>query len=433
MSVTTTFKFDKRFQTQVLGLMKQSFNFLILAQEVIEPDYFSDRALAWFFITMRDHYLDYQTNIQDSSLNNELFKAVRNKQIKEKDISIYAEYRKQLDHPVLNADYIKSEVVTFCKHQAIRKAITDLPPLLLSDQFEEVEDMLVNALHVGMDVESLGVQFFVDFPERIKRRELTYEHRIIPTGITELDSFLGGGLKPKQLGIWMGPTSRGKSLSLIHCGKRAVIQRKRVLHYTLELSEDEVAERYDSSFSTIPMKQLVNEEYELMGRLEDLGRRWGNALIIKEYAPGKASLNTIKGHIQQCFQIGFVPDLIIVDYLDLLKPVHRRKEKREELSDITTDLRGLAVEMNRGVWSATQSQRAAISMETHTEEQVGDDIGKVNIADIVITLNQTREEVTNEMMRLFLAKNRNGRKYVEVPIETAFGRMCFYKPPRMVA
>jgi replicative DNA helicase len=413
--------------------MKQSFNFAILAQEVVEPEYFSDKTLAWFFVTLRDHYLDYQINIQDTTLDNELIKAVRSKRIKDKDIPTFVKYRKELDQPVLNSDYIKSEVVTFCKHQAIRKAITDLPPLLQGDRFDELEEMLVKALHVGMDVDSLGVQFFVDYPERIRRRELNYEHKIIPTGITELDAFLAGGMKPKQLGIWMGPTNRGKSLALIHCGKRAIIQRKKVLHYTLELSEDEVAERYDSSFSAIPMRKLVHEEYELMGRLEDLGRRWGNALIIKEWPPGKASVNTIKGHIRQCFQIGFIPDLIIVDYLDLLKPAHKRKEKREELSDITTDLRGLSVELARGVWSATQSRRAAISMETHTEEEVGDDIGKVNIADIVITLNQTREEVKNEMMRLFLAKNRNGRKYIEIPIETAFDRMCFYQPPKMAA
>jgi len=82
----------------------------------------------------------------------------------------------------------------------------------------------------------------------------------------------------------------------------------------------------------------------------------------------------------------------------------------------------------RKVSNIVSHHRAAISMETHTEEEVGEDIGKVNIADVVITLNQTKEELHREIMRLFLAKNRNGKRYIEIPIQTAFERMAFYEP-----
>ncbi|MCJ7761775.1 hypothetical protein MUP59_11640, partial [Candidatus Bathyarchaeota archaeon] len=153
----------------------------------------------------------------------------------------------------------------------------------------------------------------------------------------------------------------------------------------------------------------------------------GNCLIVKGYVTKQASIQTIRNHIYQCCSLGFEPDLILIDYLDLLKPPRRYKEKRDELTAITEAMKGLALELKKGIWSATQSQRAAISMETHTEENVSEDIGKINTVDIAITMNQTRDEVRQKVMRLFLAKNRNGPKYITVLIKMALERMCFFE------
>ena len=425
-----TFKFDRHFQTQILALMMQDLEFLIFGSENIDPDYFSDVILAWFYKQLRDHFLDYQILMQPLSLRNELLQAAGSNQLKQKDVARYQSIFATMLQPVMDTDYIKDQVVTFCRHQAIRKAALEMPKLLTANQFEEIEESMNTALQVGVNIGSVGVQFFQDYVGRIRDREGKRDLAVVPTGITELDMFMRGGLRAKQLGIWMAPTSRGKSLALVHCGKRAVIMGRSVLHYTFELSEDEVSDRYDSSFSRIPIDKLIDREVYLRGQMDKLGKRFGNRLIIKEYPSGSATVNTIRSHIRQCLHIGFVPDIILVDYLDLMRPIRARRERREELSDTTTELRGLAGELALPLWSATQSQRIAISMETHTEEQVGEDIGKVNIADVVITLNQTKEELHQEIMRLFLAKNRNGRRYVEVPIQTAFERMAFYEPLR---
>jgi replicative DNA helicase len=154
----------------------------------------------------------------------------------------------------------------------------------------------------------------------------------------------------------------------------------------------------------------------------------GDNLIIRHYPAKQAGVAQIRSHIMMCRKIGFFPDVIIVDYLDLLKAPRRRSAKREELTDIAEELKGLASELKIGIWTATQSRREAISMETHTEEQVGEDIGKMNTADLVITLNQTTDEVYDKVMRLFVAKNRNGPKYMTIKIANDFDRMCFFDP-----
>lgn len=408
--------------------MRQNFEFLSIAHEIIIPDYFSSNVLAWFFKTIRDHYIDYQVPVSGIVLKNELLKAIRAKHFKKDEVESYAKCFCEIEKPVTDSDYIANEVTKFCRHQAIKAAIFELPPLLVKGDFDAVESVLKDALETGTQLNNLGVQYFMDWPNRLRKRETRFGIRPLPTGIFLLDDYIGGGLRPKQLGIWMGPPNRGKSLALLHCAKRTIISKKRVIYYTLELSEEDVSERFDSSFSKIPVKELMDREDVLVERLEGCGIVWGNSLIIKEYSACKATTNTLRSHILQCKQQGFDPDMVIIDYLDLLRPIRQRREKRDELSDITTDLRNLSKEFLMPVWTATQSNRSAIALETHTEEQVSEDIGKVAIADVVITINQTTKEVAEKKMRLFLAKNRNGPKYITIPIQGDTYRMCFYDP-----
>jgi replicative DNA helicase len=375
---------------------------------------------------MKDHFIDYQHRIDEQALRNELKKAVFRKKIKNKDIRSYVETFKKIKVPVLGKTYVADELTTFCRHQAIFKAALEVPDLLTKRDFDGLEQKWKEALQVGI-VHDIGTEYFMSYPLRIRNRE-DHHKRIMPTGITEIDQYLGGGLRPKQLGIWMGPVNRGKSLALMHCAKRAIIAGKRVIHYTLEMSEEEVSERYDSAFSRIPMKLLGAQEGQLIKFLEKEGIKRGNSLIIKEYPTKKATLGMIMSHYRMCLQSGFIPDLVIVDYLDLIKPSQKRSAKREELTDITEEMRGAAGETDIPWWTATQSRRAAISMELHTEEEVGEDIGKINTADVAITLNQTQEELHQNIMRGFLAKNRNGPKYRTVKFSTDFDRMCFYEP-----
>lgn len=421
-----SFPFNRDFQLQILALMYQDLDFLSFAQEVVHPDYFADDILAWYFASMKDHFIDYQHRIDEQVIRNELKKAVAKKKIKQRDIHSYAESFKKIKVPVLHKAYISDEITTFCRHQAIFKAALEVPDLLNKQDFETLERIWKEALEVGI-VHDIGIEYFVNYTLRVRGRQ-DHRKRIMPTGITELDAYLGGGLRPKQLGIWMGPVNRGKSLALMQCAKRAIIAGKKVVHYTLEMSEEEVAERYDSAFSRIPMKMLEAQEGNLLKYLDIEGVKKGNCLIIKEYPTKKATLGMVMAHYRMCLQTGFVPDMVIVDYLDLLKPSQKRTAKREELTDITEEMRGAAGETDVPWWTATQSRRAAISMELHTEEEVGEDIGKINTADIAVTLNQTTDELHQNIMRAFLAKNRNGPKYRTIKFSTDFDRMCFYDP-----
>lgn len=422
------FRFDRQFQVRVLALMHQDFDFLITTHDLIQPEYFSDEILVWYFLVMRNHYMDYQMRMGVDALRNELLKGAANKKIKDADFPAYAQVFTTMQEKVHDKQYIQDEILRFCKHQAIKSAVLKAPQLLQEGKFEDIETAMVEAVRTGSGISDIGELYFINWPERLRRRALEELSMVIPTGITALDVLLGGGIHSGQVGLWMAPTNRGKSAAIGHCGKRAVIQRKKVIHYTLEMPQDEVCSRYDASFTKVNVRDLLEMEYKVAEKLENYGMRWGNSLIVKGYPTKQASVQTLKNHCYQCCALGFEPDLILVDYLDLLKPPKAYKEKRDELTSTAEALKGWFLEMKRGGWTGTQSQRAAISMETHTEENVSEDIGKINVVDIAITMNQTKEEVRQKVMRLLLAKNRNGPKYETVTIKMALERMCFFEP-----
>jgi replicative DNA helicase len=427
------FEFDKTFQTRVLALMQQDLDFLILAHDSIQPNYFTDPTLVWFFKTFRDHYLDYQMRMSTEALWHEMKKDAQNKRIKHSDIQAHITVFKMLETPVTDKKYITEQVTNFCRSQALRSAIIESIPLLAKNNFDAIKDTLGEAFQVGTNTMDLGSPYFVRWPERLAQRAARQELAVVATGITELDEKIGGGLKAGQLGIWMAPTNRGKSIALVHCGKRAVIERLNVIHYTLEMTVDEIEERYDASFSEVRVNDLCDEVSKVASSMEYLGRSIGNSLYVKMYPAKSVTVDTIRSHIRQCSAIGFVPDLILIDYLDLLKPPYKRLNKREELTDITEALKGLALELQIPIWTATQSRRAAASKDVHDEEDVAEDWGKMHATDIVITLNQSKEQMLRSekgvhQMLLLVAKNRNGPRHAEVIIQGNFAYMCFFLP-----
>ena len=411
-------------------MMFQDFDFLLLSHDIVQPAYFADSVLSWFFESFRDYYIEYQMRMDDVTLRNELKKDSANNRIKAAEVQTYLDVYKKIKEPVVNKVYITDEIVTFCRHQAIKKAVLEVPPLLNQNKFDDIELLLSEALRTGMTAHDIGCQYFVSWPERLANRIARQDQKIVATGITELDKFMGGGLKARQLGLWMAPTSRGKSIALVHCGKRAIIWKKKVIHYTMELSEEEVAERYDASFSRIKVRDLVDEESKLGSCLEDMGKSFGNTLIIKFWPMHSVTIHTIRAHLSKCIGSGFTPDLLIVDYLDNVKPENMKLEKREQLTQITLDLRCLAGEFDVPLWSATQSRRAAYSKDMHDEEDTSEDIGKAMHTDVLITINQNKSQAKEGVMKLLLAKNRNGPRGVHTTIQSDLERMCFYDPTK---
>jgi hypothetical protein len=139
-------------------------------------------------------------------------------------------------------------------------------------------------------------------------------------------------------------------------------------------------------------------------------------LIIKEYPTKSANVNKLKQHLEKLRFTGFEPDLICVDYGDLLSPISSYKEKRIELETIYEDLRGMAQEFECPVWTASQTNRSGLNAEVVTMESISEAFNKCFVADFIFTLSRTITDKNNNSGRIFVAKNRNGPDGIVYPI-----------------
>ena len=423
------FGFDKDFQLEVLSLIFQKWDFLVAASELVKPEYFEDKVFSWFLQKIFDYYIKYNQKPTATVIKNEMIKACKNKTIKPEEVSAYTEVYGVLDRKVVAEDYIREEVIRFCKAQALKKALLDVSQMIHSedlDIYDQIGEKLALALSVGDHAADLGLRYFEEVDERVRLRSLGTDKMTIPTGIPQLDTLISGGLEEEAMMIWMGGTGAGKSLALAQCGRRAVIGGYKVVYYTLELSDYKVAARYDSLISKVPMMELDLHPSNVVGKVTSWGNRYGNNLVIKQYPAGQASVNTIKAHLTMLRNNGFDPDLVIVDYLDLLKPLVHYTDEYSSLGAIATDLRGLSTEFKVALQTATQINRAGMASEIVGLEHVSDSLKKLFVADIVAAICMNNEEKASNRARVFLAKNREGPANREVAISTAYDRMAFY-------
>ena len=296
-------------------------------------------------------------------------------------------------------EYIKEQSLDFCRKQNLKEAMLKSVELLQTCSFDEISQVINDSLKLGSD-NNFGYDYLVDFEQRFVPKH----RRPVTTGWKEIDEITGGGLGKSELGVVIAPTGAGKSFCLVHLGAEGLKEEKVVVHYTLELQDTIIANRYDSCLTGYPLSDIINFKDEIYEEIKDINGK----LIIKEYPTKSATTNTIRSHLTKLLKRGIKPGIIIVDYADLLRPVVVRKEKRTELESIYEDLRAISTEFACPVWTASQTNRSGLNAEVITMEQISEAFNKCFVADFIFSVSRTVEDKQNNQGKMFIAKNRNG-------------------------
>jgi len=204
----------------------------------------------------------------------------------------------------------------------------------------------------------------------------------------------------------------GKSQAMVHMGSAALKQGKNVIYYTLELQDTVVASRFDACITGININDLPNHKEHVLEGIKNVKGK----LIVKEYPSKSASTVTIKNHLEKLKNHGFTPDMIIVDYADLLRPAVREKEKRQELESIYEELRGIAQMFDCTMLTCSQTNRSAINAEVITMEAISEAFNKCFVADFICTISRTLKDKASNEGRMYIAKNRNGPDGMVFPL-----------------
>lgn len=297
--------------------------------------------------------------------------------------------------------YVKDETVTFCKNQEMKNAILQSVDLLKSGEYGAIQNLFTEAMKKG-EIKSVGHEYKTQLEERYDEAL----RKCIITPWTVINELTDGGIGSGELGCIIGGPGTGKSWILANIGMNAIKQGKNVLHYTLELSEAYTGLRYDALLTGIPSQDLKYHKADVQKKVDSLDGQ----LTVKFFPTGTASVQTLYAHIKKHEMLNFKPDLIIVDYGDLLSTVAIRGQDSSyhTSGNIFQELRGMAGTFEVPVWTASQAQRGSAESEIVQGHQVADSYKKIMIADFIISFSRTVEDKVAGTGRLHIIKNRFG-------------------------
>ena len=309
-------------------------------------------------------------------------------------LSMYWEHLSDEDR-----DYIEQEFSGFCKNQQLKKALLNSVDLLGKGQFEDIRSMIDRALKAGAD-KNIGHEYDKDVEQRYREDD----RAAIPTPWAHVTEHLMGGLGRGDLGIIFGGPGSGKSWFLVNLGAFAVQAGYTVAHYTLELSDIYTGKRYDSVFTGIEFKEIHKHRDTVDQVIQNLPGK----LIVKEFPMGKTTVNSIESHIRKCTDLGHKPDLIIIDYIDLLKSNRKSMDVKDEIDDVYTAVKGMARELNTPIWSVSQVNRAGAKDDIVEGDKAAGSYDKIMITDFAMSLSRKRQDKVNGTGRFHIMKNRYG-------------------------
>ena len=388
-------QYGHSFQTKAIGILITDRDFLQQIADIVSPDYFDNDAGKWIIRKTLKYYNEYKTvptmevfKVELENLKQEL----QNVAVKDLLKQTYKASK------ATDLDYVKDTFLDFCKNQTLKNALMKSVDLLELGDYDDIRNLIDGALKAGTE-RDIGHEYIQEVEDRFREEA----RNVIETPWPLINNLLSGGLGQGDLGLIAGGPGGGKSWALIALGAQAVKMGYTVVHYTLELSEKYVGRRYDACFTEISVGNITEHKEEVKEKLDNL--RGG--LYIREYPAGQATVNTLHAHLEKCKQQNIEPDLIIVDYADLLTS-KSSKEKRDKLDDIYTNLRGLASEMKLPIWTASQVNRSGAREEIIQGDRMAESYSKMMITDFAMSLSRSAEDKENGTGRWHVMKNRYG-------------------------
>ena len=264
-----------------------------------------------------------------------------------------------------------------------------------------------------------------EYAEDIEIRYSEMARTTVETPWDVLNDLTQGGLGGGELGVIVAPAGIGKTWILCALGAGAMKRGTNVVHYTLELNESYVGLRYDTIVSGQPTANLQYHKEEVLKKINQLK----GELVIKYYPTRTASINTITAHLQQCELQGIKPDMVLVDYADIMKSTQNFSEKRHSIGLIYEELRGVAGEFDIPIWTASQANRSSLEEDVIGADKVSEDYSKVMTADFVMSMSRKVEDKIANTGRFHVIKNRFGPDGLTFPatINTNTGYIQIYE------
>ena len=416
MTLKSLQQYGKGFQLKVLGSLLTDKKFLLNVRDVLHDHYFDADSHKWIINQIVNYFDKYHTNITMDVLKVELQK-IENEVLK---VALKEELRNSYQASQDDLDYVQEEFTTFCKNQEMKNAILNSADLLKDGDFDGIRNMVEKAMKAGMD-KNMGHEYNKDVESRYR----TDYRPTIPSPWPILNDGIQGGFGPGDLAIVFGNPGGGKSWTMVAIAAHAVSLGYKVNYYTLELGEDYVGKRFDCYFTGYSIDEVNKHRKEVQTYVDNLKGK----LIVKEYAPKQATVNTIKSHIQKCIDMEHKPDLVVIDYVDYLRAPSKGKfaERKDEIDDVFIATKGLAKELKIPILTPSQVNRMGAKDNVIEGDKAAGSYDKMMVADMCFSLSRQKEDKVLGTGRVHVMKNRYGQDGMtyNVKMDTNNGHISF--------
>jgi replicative DNA helicase len=382
----------------------------------IKKDYFSDRKEANIASLLIGFFEQYNKPASPEIVQIEIGNL---KGFTDKEIPEMQEYAKQLTNSEPNQEWLIQQTEKFCKDRAVYNAILASIKIIDGNDKLHTQDsipsILSDALGVCFD-NHIGHDYISDADARFD-----YYHRVeekIPFDLDMFNKITKGGLSKKTLNIALAGTGVGKSLFMCHVAAGALMQNRNVLYITMEMAEERIAERIDANLLNLTMDELKVVDKDIFdSRIDKLAKKTQGQLIVKEYPTASAHA----GHFRALFEElkmkrEFVADIVMIDYLNICASQRMKLgasvNSYTYIKAIAEELRGLAVEYNVPIISATQTTRSGFTNSDPGLEDTSESFGLPATADFMFALVSNEElEQLNQIIVKQLKNRYNDPNY----------------------
>ena len=375
----------------------------------VKPDYFQDMSEKVIFEEIHDFSTKYDKiptkevlNIglqQRTDLNDDTFKTATN-------------LVENFNDEWVDTEWLFDSTEKWCQERAVYNAL--LQSIKIADGGDEkldkgaIPSILQDALAVSFD-EYIGHDYVDQALDRY-----AYYHKDelkIPFDLEKFNLVTKGGLPNKTLNIALAGTGVGKSLFMCHMASACLSQGKNVLYITMEMAEEKIAERIDANLLNVNIKDIGDIPEQLFtSRVSEIGRKTQGKLIIKEYPTASAHVGHFKGLLSDlALKKDFKPDIIFIDYLNICASARYRGaivNSYTYVKGIAEELRGLAVEQDLPIVSATQTTRSGFGSSDPSLEDTSESFGLPATADFMFALVSTEELEQSGRIMVKQLKNR---------------------------
>jgi replicative DNA helicase len=361
----------------------------------IKRDYFSDKKEAIIATELVEFFSKYNKPATKEILTIEVS---NRKDLTDKELSELTDYINTMSHEPVNEDWMLENTEKFCKDRAVYNAI--LGSIKIIDGGDKVNtkdaipSILSDALAVSFD-NHIGHDYIDDHNARFD-----FYHRVeekIPFDLDMFNKITKGGLSKKTLNIALAGTGVGKSLFMCHMAAGVLTQGKNALYITMEMAEERIAERVDANLLNLTMDELKvidRDIYET--RIDKIAKKSTGKFIIKEYPTAGAHAGHFRALLEELkLKKEFRPDIIFIDYLNICASQRMKQggsvNSYTYIKSIAEELRGLAVEYNVPIVSATQTTRGGFTNSDPGLEDTSESFGLPATADFMFALVSNEE------------------------------------------